>query len=107
MDIGKTRSGTIVEYIPNQTIEEFSQEFLGLSDSDKFDVFCIYQFLFVRAKPTKDIKPDDYDWWVSRVRAIERSITDECVEVGKLETNAHTSYQMVQLGKNMVNDFWR
>lgn len=50
MEIGKTRAGTIIEYKPNQSIEEFRSEFLGLSDADKFDVYCIYQFLYVRVK---------------------------------------------------------
>lgn len=107
MDIGKTRTGTIVEYKPNQTIQEFSQEFISLSDADKFYVYSIYQWLTVRAKPKKKAQPNEYGWWRTRVAIIEELITDECVETGKLEANTHTSYQLVQFGKNMVNNFWR
>lgn len=107
MEIGKTRAGTIIEYKPNQTIEGFKSEFLNLADGDKFDYYCVYQWLVVKAKPKKSAQIDDYEWWETRVRTIELTISEECVEIGKLETKTSTSYEMVQLGKNMVNHFWR
>ena len=107
MDIGKTRSGTIVEYKPNQTTVEFSQEFMGLSDADKFDVYCIYQFLFVRARPMEDVKPDEYDWWLKRMDVCGKSSDQEKIEEEKLKANVRTSYEMVQFGKKMINNFWR
>ena len=107
MEIGKTRFGTVIEYKPNQAIDEFSAEFNILSDGDKFDVFCMYQWLIVRVMPKKDNSPSDYNWWVFRLEAIEEVITEDCQAAGKLETKTTTSYELVQLGKNMVNNFWR
>lgn len=107
MDIGKTRAGTIVEYKPNQTIEEFSQEFINLFDCDKFDTWCMFQWLVVRAKPQKSVQFEEYDWWEARLITIDDLILEECVEKGKSETNTRTSYELVQLGKNMVYRFWR
>lgn len=107
MEIGKTRAGTVIEFKPNQTIGEFSEEFLCLSDSDKFDVYCMLQFLAVGMIPRKEIVPDEYDWWEARVNRSGELAGDELIEREKLKANASTSYKMVQLGKKMVSHFWR
>ena len=107
MEIGKTRAGTIIEYKPNQTIEEFKSEFLGLADGDKFDVYCIYQWLVVRFRPKKETQPEEYEWWEVRLDTTDSLISEECTEIGKSETDTMTSNKMVQFGKSMVNHFWR
>ena len=107
MEIGKTRSGTVIEYKPNQAIEDFLDDLKSLSDGDKFDVFCIYQWLVIRAMPKKPHNPSDYDWWESRLTEMNELTGEELIKREKSETNIRTSYEMVQFGKKMVANFWR
>ena len=107
MEIGKTRGGTTVQYMPNQSLERFKADFLNLVNCDKFDVYCMYQWLIVRFRPKRDAQPEEYNWWETRLTTIIDLIPEDCVEQGKLETDTPTSNKMVQFGKNMVNSFWR
>ena len=107
VDIGKTRAGTTVEYKPNQTIEDFSLEFLMLVDGDQFDVYSMYQWLYVRAKQKYKRNSDDYRWWFQRLQTVQKLLEEDVIEDQKSEIEIHTSYEMVQLGKKMVNNFWR
>lgn len=107
MEIGKTRAGTIIEYRPNQTTEEFSDDIQALADPDKFDFYCVYQWLTMRGNQQPFTEPDDYDWWRVRVGAIRYLAGEDLIEREKLKANIRTSYEMVQLGIKMCNNFWR
>ena len=107
MEIEKTRTGKVIEYKPHQAIDEFSEEFNSLSDSDRFDVYCMYQWLIVRAISKKQYSPGDYDWWESRLNKVDELTGSKSIGREMSEANMRTSYEMVQFGKKMVTNFWR
>lgn len=107
MRIGITRSGTVIEYKPNQGLTEFICELKSLAGDEQFDAHCIYQWLVVSSKRQYKKESDDYLWWLRRFIAIESNFSVETLEEEKLKANAKTSYEMLQLGIKMVDGFWR
>jgi hypothetical protein len=107
MEIGRTRTGRVVEYRAGQSAEEFMDEFMALSDGDKFDVYCMYQWLIVRARRKYGVLSEEYIWWLRRFRILSENMVEQVLEEERLKANAVTSYKMVQLGIEMVDYFWR
>ena len=107
MRLGVTRNGTVIEYLANQEVDEFVKEFEDLSDRDRFDVYCMYQWLGIRAKRTYAANNEEYEWWWQRVNVIEDLLQKNVLEKEKLQANTMTSYEMLQLGIKMVDRFWR
>ena len=107
MNIGITRAGTAIVYKPHQDLASFKEEAESLSNSDRFDLYCMYPWLAIRSKRKYGGESDEYEWWVHRLRVITATLGPEEIQEEASKTNATNSYKMSQLGKKMVSHFWR
>ena len=107
MKIATTRSGRIIVYKPIQSIGEFIDDFRKLSDADKFDFYCVFQWLAVRALRKYSRGGNDLNWWIDRMDEILKAIDRKIVAAKKSELKIVTSHEMVNFGSKMCTHFWR
>ena len=80
MEIGTTRSGTVIEYKPQETIAEFRNFVGGLSIQDRFDLYAMLQVLVVKAKRRYDEESSDFIWWRQRLKEIRDQLSQEEID---------------------------
>ena len=107
MNIGITRAGTAIVYKPHQDLASFKEEAESLSNSDRFDLYCMYQWLAIRAKLKYGRESKEYYWYSRRVEMTGSILKAKIISTEMLKTNATNSYKMSQFGKKMVTHFWR
>ena len=107
MDIGTTRAGTVIPYKANQSLEEFADDFLKLSEQDQFDCYCMMQWLYSRARQKYAKESQDYRLWVERLDKAEKLIAPATLEAQKSALKKVTSHELVQFGRDMCANFWR
>lgn len=107
MRLGVTRSGVEVVYKPGQSSDDFRQLFVTMSFHDQFDIFCMYQFLVVRAKRRFGKESEEYEWWWSRYSVVEEALAKKTRRQISKSLSLATSYHQMKIGKDLLDDFWR
>ena len=107
MEIGTTRSGTSIEYKPQESIEDFSAFISSLCIEDRFDVYTMLQVLLIKVKRRNKEESDEFIWWNQRFDVVMNHLTGEKVDEQKLPLGLKTSYDLVRFGTKMLHRFWR
>ena len=107
MEIGTTRSGTVIEYRPQENIDEFRIFVEALSIQDRFDLNAMLQVLIVKAKRRHGEESIDFLWWKIRLEEVMKQLTQEEIDKQNLPLGLKTSYDLVRFGMNLLQDFWR
>ena len=107
MEIGTTRSGTVIEFKPQESIAEFRKFIISLIIKDRFDLYTMLQVLAVIAKRRYGEESDSFEWWRDRLNIVADHLTEEEINQERLQLGLKTSYDFVRFGAKLLHRFWR
>ncbi len=102
-----TTRGTEIQINFRETPQQLITKLSGLSDSDFFDAYCMFQWLVIRASRRYGENSSEHLFWHQVNLKLGKSLKAETLMKQKQATNLKTAMDMMKHGIKMVEKYLR
>lgn len=102
MQVGQTRHGKRIVFLPGESLDEFVSEATSWSSSDQFDVFCAAQWLMIWCTAQYYQEHPYTKHWRARCQDLERFLTARAITFHMQKLHLKETIDLVIFGRSLV-----